>query len=113
MKRDYDERSDDSTVIPVSIRGPLKPHKPGAEKAYPLHEAVLANDILSVKYYIENGTDINAKNEGSWTPVELAGFCGLNEIIQLLIQAGALVRKSQAKLFILRGVEVPEAQIID
>ena len=45
--------------------------------------------------------------------VELAGFCRLNEIIQLLIQAGALVRKSQAKLLILRGVEVPEAQIID
>lgn len=46
-------------------------------------------DIEKVKQLIEQGADVDAKNEYGWTALMAAAWWGNTEIVKLLIQAGA------------------------
>jgi len=54
-----------------------------------LIEAVKANNLASVKEFIESGADLNQQDEQGWTPLSWAAGKGNPEIVGLLIERGA------------------------
>ena len=52
-------------------------------------EAAFRGNLEAVKQYIAAGTDVNAKNDGGYTPLHYAAFNGHKEIVELLIAKGA------------------------
>ena len=54
-----------------------------------LLKAVLAGDVVKVKALIEEGADVNAKNENGWSPLHWAVMLEHKEIVELLIAHGA------------------------
>ena len=58
-------------------------------KIFELHEAVLDNNISMVKSRIAEGFDVNENDENSFTPLHYAAQDGLDEIANILLEAGA------------------------
>lgn len=55
----------------------------------PLHKAVRSNDIATVQALIEQGADINARNQFGDTPLHVAPQYGNTQIVDALIKEGA------------------------
>ena len=49
-------------------------------------------DYKMVKYLIESGADINAKDKNGWTALMFAARNGYDKIAQLLIKSGADIK---------------------
>ncbi|MDP6737298.1 MAG: ankyrin repeat domain-containing protein [Nitrospinaceae bacterium] len=56
-----------------------------------LHIMCSKGDIWYVKRHLDNGSDVNAKDEEGVTPLHYAAEGGFNEIVELLIDKGANV----------------------
>ena len=54
-----------------------------------LHIMCSKGDIWYVKRHLDKGSDVNAKDENGVTPLHYAAEGGYNEIVELLIAAGA------------------------
>ena len=52
-------------------------------------QAARKGNIIAVEYHLDAGTDVNAKNEGGWTPLCYAVDKGHKEVVELLIVKGA------------------------
>jgi ankyrin repeat protein len=48
-------------------------------------------DLEKAKRAIENGADVNAKDEEGWTPLHKASLCGHEAVVSLLVEKGAHV----------------------
>ena len=77
-----------------------EPVEPIAEAAKPepptakapdilLIEAAAEGNIEAVKQHLNAGTDVNAKDEDSWTPLHFAASDGHKEVVELFIAKGA------------------------
>jgi hypothetical protein len=55
----------------------------------PIHDAASNGDLASVQAELDKGVDVNAKREGGSTPLHGAAEGGHEEIVELLIVAGA------------------------
>ena len=64
---------------------------PRTKNQYFLHKAVEQNRIEMVKWLIENGAEVNAKNTEHRTPLHCASNLSLFEVVQYLIENGANV----------------------
>lgn len=65
------------------------PNTKGDHGEYPLHVAVVQNDIEAVKTLISAGANINAQGEYGYTPLHEAIEQELPEIVALLLANGA------------------------
>lgn len=63
--------------------------KKGTRKSTPLHEAVLNRHIKLVKLLLDNGAEVNARDEDRETPLGVAADDGDLYILKLLISRGA------------------------
>ena len=54
-----------------------------------IHDAAGGGNIEAVKQHLATGTDVNAKNENSQTPLHSAADKGHKEIVELLITKSA------------------------
>ena len=64
----------------------------------PLLQAVLAGERVAVQRVIASGADVNAANRYGVTPLLLAAQRGRDDLIELLLKAGASVKTAEAKL---------------
>lgn len=62
-----------------------------------LHQAVLSEDVESVKVLIKSGTDINVRNKKGHTPLDLARMQGNEKIMRELTQKGAFTAQEIEK----------------
>ena len=60
-------------------------------KKMELHNAIYRNDIKQVAKLIQNGADVNAPGEGTWTPLLIASKSGYVNAVVMLIHNGANV----------------------
>jgi hypothetical protein len=56
-----------------------------------IHVVARNGDLAGVQALLDAGVDVNAKDEGGWTPLHRAAFAGHKEIAELLIDNGAEV----------------------
>jgi ankyrin repeat protein len=70
--------------------------KAGDKGMTELHYAAYCQDLVVVKYWVEQGLDVNQKDDGGWTPLvwsidmAAAGGVGVAEaIVDYLIEHGA------------------------
>jgi len=61
----------------------------GCGSSVDIHEAAFDGNIEAVKQHLAAGADVNAKNDGGYTPLHYAAFNGHKEIAELLIAKGA------------------------
>jgi len=103
--RDGDDA--DEEEMEVDLSG-VPPTKIGDPSVHPIHMATgfgygityTANEhrhmpdgwIPAVKYLIELGADVNARDYNAWTPLHNAAATGNNELILLLVEHGADVK---------------------
>jgi ankyrin repeat protein len=62
-----------------------------------IHEAAANGNIEAVKQHLAAGTDVNAKDDDEWTPLDYAAWKGHKEIAELLIAAGADVNAKNSR----------------
>ncbi len=67
----------------------------GCGPSVDIWEATEMGDIATVKQHLAAGTDVNAKDEDSWTPLHFAAASGHKEIAELLIDKGADVNAKE------------------
>ena len=58
-----------------------------------LFNAILTGDRKHVKFNIENGADINAKDSNGWSPLYMACDDGKFELVKYLLQNGAEINE--------------------
>ena len=56
-----------------------------------LHIQCSQGELWAVKWHLDKGSDVNAKDEDGVTPLQYAAEGGYNEIVELLIDKGANV----------------------
>ena len=61
----------------------------GCGSSVDIHQAAYDGDIQAVKQHLVDGTDVNAKDDDGWTPLQDAATFGHKEIVELLITKGA------------------------
>ena len=61
----------------------------GCGSSVDIHQAAYDGDIQAVKQHLVDGTDVNAKDDDGWTPLQDATTSGHKEIVELLITKGA------------------------
>lgn len=54
-----------------------------------LHRAAQANAAAAIRWLVENGADVNARQTGSWTPLHTATSCGAVDAFITLLDLGA------------------------
>ena len=54
-----------------------------------IHDAAAKGNIEAVKKHLSDDANVNAKDDGGWTPLHRAAEAGQNEIVELLIDEGA------------------------
>ena len=57
--------------------------------ATPLHSAVMNGHIEIARLLLQNGADVNAKDNDGYTPLHWAAFQGHIDILHLLVENGA------------------------
>ena len=67
----------------------LRKHGGKTGEELSIHKAAGEGNIEVVKQHLAAGTDVNAKNDGGYTPLDYAAFNGHKEIVELLIAKGA------------------------
>ena len=55
----------------------------------PLHRATYGEHPEVVELLLENGADLNARNEKGWTALHVAALCGNTRVIKILLGRGA------------------------
>jgi ankyrin repeat protein len=61
-------------------------------KQHTIHQAAHRGDIANVQLFLKNGVDINSvEKERGQTALHMAAFKGHNELIEFLLQRGALI----------------------
>ena len=55
----------------------------------PIHRAAYGNQPDAAVFLLENGADIDAKNERGWTALHWAALCGNTRVLKTLLAAGA------------------------
>ena len=70
---------------------PIQQAEPPTVKApdISIHEAVATDYTEAVKQHLASGTDVNARNDGGYTPLHWVAVRDHKEIAELLIAAGA------------------------
>ena len=63
----------------------------GCGPSVDIHEAAGTGNIEVVKQHLAAGTDVNAKNDGGYTPLHPAAANDHKELAELLIEKGANV----------------------
>ena len=61
----------------------------GCGPSMSIQKAAFDGNIEAVKQHLDAGTDVNAKSEGGWTPLQTAAHWGHKEIVELLLAKGA------------------------
>lgn len=90
------ESSNESSLIWASSRGDLEAVKYLVENGADINAKngggetalIVASDLEVVKYLVEHGANVNAKNKNGNTPLILAPYGG-EEIRKILLEAGA------------------------
>jgi ankyrin repeat protein len=54
-----------------------------------LHDAAKKGDIVKVRELLQQGADVNAKDNNQWTPLHVAAKYGKTKVAKLLIEQGA------------------------
>ena len=67
---------------------PAQPPKP-PEPTFHLHGAAEGGHLMEVRYWIQAGADLNAKDDDGMTPLHYSAYYGHPEIVRALIEAGA------------------------
>ena len=70
---------------------PIQQVEPPTVKApdISIHEAVATDNTEAVKQHLASGTDVNARNDGGYTPLHWVAVRDHKEIAELLIEKGA------------------------
>ena len=69
-----------------------------AEEGPPIHEAVRDRDIERVKSLLNQGTDVDSRDDGAgWTPLMIAAADGYPDLVELLVSKGADVRAKNSE----------------
>ncbi|WP_319560307.1 ankyrin repeat domain-containing protein [Marispirochaeta sp.] len=58
-----------------------------------LKEAIYTGNLDDVKYFIENGADINALFSNGFSPLYIAVQLEHNDVVQYLLDNGAIINK--------------------
>jgi ankyrin repeat protein len=58
----------------------------------PLHQAIMKSDRSEIIRLLAENTDIEAKNDQARTPLHVAALLGLEDLVQLLLEADANYR---------------------
>lgn len=66
--------------------------KAPAERETSLHKAADDGDIAGVKRLLDEGVDVNVRDEGGATPLHVASFRGHHDVIKLLLAKGADIK---------------------
>jgi len=61
----------------------------GVEHSTTLHQAAERGDVAAVEKLLDEGADVNARDEGGASPLHAAAFAGHRNVIRLLIKRGA------------------------
>jgi ankyrin repeat protein len=61
----------------------------GAALGDKIHQAAKSGDLAAVKQLLNDGADVNEKDQNGWTPLHWAAWKGNNEIVVLLLSKGA------------------------
>lgn len=86
-----DNEDDDNEVMVVrrrKARGATK-FKPNEVGETPLHEACIKGDLKRVKALVEQGHELNPRDNAGWVPLHEACNHGHSEIVEYLIEQGA------------------------
>ncbi|MBN2270416.1 MAG: ankyrin repeat domain-containing protein [Sedimentisphaerales bacterium] len=62
-----------------------------------IHNAALWGLVSEVRRFLDEGVDVNAKNEDGWTPLHLTAQAGRKDVMELLIAKGADVNAPNSK----------------
>ena len=76
---------DTREMLPAQPPKPPKPPKP----TFDLHRAAEIGQLMDVRYWIQAGADLNAKDDEGMTPLHYSAYYAHAEIVRALIEAGA------------------------
>ena len=63
--------------------------KPTTAKTYALHEACEHGSMRVVKFLVEHGCDVNARDAQQWTPLHYAAKVNSADCVRILLNGGA------------------------
>jgi ankyrin repeat protein len=75
----------------------LKAQKPGYDQCPLLYEAATNGRAGVVRLLLEKGADVNKRRQCGWAPIDAAAWHGHEDVVALLLGAGASQRRSFSK----------------
>ena len=86
-----DLKQEIQTLMEEELKEVIDPGDEFGNDLYLIHDAAIQGQFHVAKILLQNGADVNAKNNYHRTPLHLAVFHGHSKIAKLLLQNGALV----------------------